>query len=196
MALVALVTVPDEGAADVVRSALDEVGIPVELRRVGLENPYRGSVLAAPWRIMVPEERLDEARRWLDRVEQELADEVESQAGVAEGSEAVTEPPLPDPTRRSPKIAWALGLAAILVFPVVCFYVRAWRRGALWLGMFLLPLVLLGVRAVSGYELLPQIEPPLERIDTLLLILIWAKLADLFVGLLLIVLRRRSASPA
>src|SRR3954471_12349585 len=111
MALVPLVTVPDEGAADVVRSALDEVGIPVELHRVRPEDPYRGSVLAAAWGVMVPEERLDEARRWLDRVQEELADEVESQAGVAEASEAVAER-VPDAPRRSPKISWALGLSA------------------------------------------------------------------------------------
>jgi hypothetical protein len=194
MALVALVTVPDAGAAEVVSSALSEVDIPFEVQRAGPEDPYRGSVLAAPWRVMVPEERLEEARAWLDRVEKEIAEEIDTQAAAPAGPEgggAATDRPRPDPTRRSPKISWALGLAVVLVFPVVCFYVRAWRRGAIWMGMFVLPLVLM----VSGYEYLPAVEPPLARVDTLILILVWAKLADLFVGLLLIVLRRRSSAP-
>jgi hypothetical protein len=195
MALVALVTVPDAGAAEVVSSALAEVDIPFEVRRVGPEDPYRGSVLAAPWRVMVPEERLDEAREWLDRVEKEIAEEVDTQAAAPaepDGVEAVTDRPWPDPTRRSPKISWAVALAVVLVFPVVCFYVRAWRRGAVWMAMFVLPLVLL----MFGARFLPAIDPSLARADTLVLILVWAKLADLFVGLLIIVLRRRSTAPA
>jgi hypothetical protein len=75
---------------------------------------------------------------------------------------------------------------------VVCFYVRAWRRGAFWFGLFLLPLVLI----MAGYGIMPAVGPSLTRADTLLLIVVWAKLSDLFVGLLLIVLRRRSAAPA
>jgi hypothetical protein len=196
MADVALVTVPDEGAAETVRAALAEVDIPVRLERARPENPYRVQVLAGAWRILVPEERLAEAQLSLQRLEKEMAEEVDAQAAgwEPEGAAAAATPEVP--RRPGPKISFALALGALLPFPVSCFYVRARWRGAIWLGLVVAAFVL-AMAGDGGYRLLPFGEDsPLAYGDRLLLVCLFAKLADLFVALLLIAFRRRWPSPA
>lgn len=195
MADVALVTVPDEGAAETVRAALAEVDIPVRLERARPENPYRVQVLAGAWRILVPQERLADAQVLLARLEREMAEEVDAQAAGWEPEAAAAAPP-EVPRRPGPKISFALALGALLPFPVSCFYVRARWRGAIWLGLVVAAFVLAMVDD-GGYQLLPFGEDsPLAYGDRLLLVCIFAKLADLFVALLLISLRRRWPAPA
>jgi hypothetical protein len=90
-----LVVVPDEGAGDVIRSALVEAGIGVEVERAYADHPFRGQVLAEPWRILVAEEDLAAARLVLERLSHELEDEVEAQAAAS-----APEPDRPPPRRR------------------------------------------------------------------------------------------------
>lgn len=95
MSLVDLVVVPDEGAGEVVRGALVDAGIPVEVRRHRPDHPYIVDPRAEPWRIQVPEERLTEAQQVLKRLEHEMADELEAQALAAGPA-----PDEPKPRRR------------------------------------------------------------------------------------------------
>lgn len=190
MADVALVTVPDEGAADVVRAALEEVGIPVELQRAYPEHPYRGSALATPWKVLVPRERLAEAEEVLARTQREMAEEVDAQAGASAAAAEADKGAAP--TRR-PRITWAVALAFLLPLPVVCFYARAWRRGALWLGLTLVPFALVLARAIWSFAPGFAADSPLDYGDYLLLLFVAAKAADLFVALALIVLGRSPA---
>jgi hypothetical protein len=83
MGLTDLVVVPDEGAGQVVRAALAEAGIPVEVKRHRPDHPYIVDPRAEPWRIQVPEARLAEAQQVLKRLEHEMADELEAQALAA-----------------------------------------------------------------------------------------------------------------
>jgi hypothetical protein len=96
-----LVIVPDEGAGEVVRSALVEAGIPVEVERSYADHPFRVQVLAEPWRILVPEEQLAAARLVLDRLSHEVADDLEAQAAAATSTEP--ERPAPRPGTRRPR---------------------------------------------------------------------------------------------
>jgi hypothetical protein len=82
MARIELMIVPDEGAGEMVRSALVEAGIDVEVERVQIDHLFRPRVLAEPWRILVPEERVADARAALARLEHELAEELEAQAAA------------------------------------------------------------------------------------------------------------------
>jgi hypothetical protein len=84
MGRIDLLIVPDQGAADLVRAALTEAGIPVDVQRHYAEHPYQVFPLAEPWRIQVPEDRLQEAQQILARLEHEMAEEVEAQAMAAE----------------------------------------------------------------------------------------------------------------
>jgi phage terminase large subunit-like protein len=95
MRLTDLVVVPDEGAGQMVRSALAEAGIPVEVKRHHPDHPYVVDPRAEPWRILVPEARLGEAQQVLKRLEHEMADELEAQALAAGPS-----PDVPRPRRR------------------------------------------------------------------------------------------------
>jgi hypothetical protein len=97
MARAELLIVPDEGAGEVIRSALVEEGIPVEVERARLDHPFRPQVLAEPWRILVPAEQLTAARRVLERLSHALAGEVEAQA-AAHRPEPEPEPD-PEPGR-------------------------------------------------------------------------------------------------
>jgi hypothetical protein len=78
-----LVIVADQGAGEIVRTALAEVGIHAEVRRSYPEHPYIVAPLAEPWQILVPAERLTEAKQVLARLEHEMQDEVEAQALAA-----------------------------------------------------------------------------------------------------------------
>jgi len=94
MAFAELVVVADEGAGQMVRAALAEAGIAVEVKRHYPDHPYVAAPLAESWRILVPAERLPEAKMVLARLEQEMAEEVEAQA-LAAGP-----PPSDAPPRR------------------------------------------------------------------------------------------------
>jgi hypothetical protein len=83
MKLADLVVVADEGAGELVRAALVDAGIPVQVERHRPDHPYVVDPRAEPWRIQVPEARLAEAQQVLKRLEHEMADELEAQALAA-----------------------------------------------------------------------------------------------------------------
>jgi hypothetical protein len=175
MARVALVTVPDEGAAWTVRDALSADGITVEIERAGLDHPYTANALAKPMRVFVAAEDLERARAALAALEAEIAgseDELHAAALAAATPKAEDAPP----TERSvPKLSWAIALGLLLPIPVVCFYGRAWRTGALFAGLYLAGLVCAFV-GHPGVMLTPA-----------------SKIADLSAGLPLVALARRRA---
>ena len=98
MARVELMIVPDEGAGEMVRTALVEAGIDVHVERAYAPHPFGSQVLAEPWRILVPEDRVADARLALARLEHEVAQDLDAQAAA----HARNAPPAPDspPTRR------------------------------------------------------------------------------------------------
>jgi hypothetical protein len=100
MARVELMIVPDEGAGEMVRSALVEAGIEVEVERAYGGGPFRPQVLAEPWRILVPEEQVAEARLALTRLEHELAQELEAQAAAHTRANPPTEDAGPSRKKR------------------------------------------------------------------------------------------------
>jgi hypothetical protein len=212
MALVALVTVPDEGAVGVVTAALADAGIEAHVRPATPDHPYQTSALAKPFRISVAEADVEEARKVLARVQHEMAEEVDAQAAAAvpEARARGPESALPDVGHRRPRYSWALALAFIVPFPAVCFYARAVRAGALFLGLFL---VSVGYSFTGGIW---QVEPlgsptPVsgphdqDEIDwdeawhrggIILLLAGGAKAADLAVGLAAIARGRRRRAAA
>jgi Putative prokaryotic signal transducing protein len=126
MSRIALVTVSDEGAAEMVRAALVNAGIQPEFERAYLDDPYRVSIYAEPWRVFVPEDQLEAAQAALARLEHDVADEVEAQAMAWRSGEDPRPESGISPAWRPPKpaVAWALGLAALLPFLAFCFYAR------------------------------------------------------------------------
>jgi hypothetical protein len=141
MARVALVTLPDEGAADMVRGALNEVGIQPDFERVFLEHPYRSSILAEPWRVFVPADRLAEAQAAVARLVHDMAAEVETQAmawswrdqgqGQAQDDARARQGADPAPARAwrpsRATVAWALALTILIPFLTVGLYLRVAR---------------------------------------------------------------------
>jgi hypothetical protein len=190
MGRVALVTVPDEGAAWVVRDALATGGVTCEVQRVGLDHPYTANALARQMRVFVQDEQLAEARRLLAALEGEVANHDDDLAAEALAAGHLTEEaPVREAGPRSEvRISWALALGLLLPIPVVCFYARASKIGALFAGIFVVGMVYappwhLHVLGFSdGYdESLVGLMAPA------------AKVADLAVGLPLVVMRRRRA---
>jgi hypothetical protein len=199
MSRVVLVALPDEGAADLVRTTLAEAGIPGSIERAHREHPYAGA-LAAPWKVLIAEEHLKEAQAALARLEMEMAEEVDAQAALAAAGNpdvapagAGGGPADATDTRRLPRVSWALALALLVFFPVVCFYARAWKRGAVLLGLFVAGLALMLASGISDYQPALGGDGLLTFGDQLLLVFIATKLADLFIGLPRVVLLRRQA---
>jgi hypothetical protein len=179
MGRAALVTVPDEGAAWMVHDALTEAGIHAEVERAGADHPYAANALARPMRVFVQEEQLGEARRVLAALEHELAGSDEELAAEALGAVPQQPEPSTDPREpRLPRLSWAVALGLLLPIPVVCFYARAWRTGALFAGLYLAGLAC----ALAGHPGL--VLTPVS------------KGADLAVGIPLVILARRRAARA
>jgi hypothetical protein len=188
MGRVALVTVPDEGAAWVVRDALGAGGVSCEVQRVGLDHPYTASALARQMRVFVPDEQLAEARRLLAALEGEVANHDDELAAEALAAARLSEeaPVQEAGARADLRISWALALGLLLPVPVVCFYARASRIGALFAGIFVVGMVyappwhlhVLGFSDFYEESLVGLMAPA-------------AKVADLAVGVPLVVARRR-----
>jgi hypothetical protein len=176
MARAPLVTVPDEGAAWMVRDALTAEGIGVEVERAGPDHPYAANALANPMRLFVATEDLDRARALLAALEAEMAgseDELQAQA-MAAGHRNPDLAAAPG-ERSVPRLSWAIALGLLLPIPVVCFYGRAFRTGALFAGLYLAGLACFFL-GHPGVALTPA-----------------AKLADLSAGLPMVALARRRA---
>jgi hypothetical protein len=192
MARTALVTVPDEGAAWMVRDALKEGGISAEIERAGADHPYTTTALARPMRIWVPADQAPRARELLAALEADMAnheEELASEALAAGGVDPESAPPPSD--RSAPRLSWALALGLLLPIPVVCLYARAHRLGALFLGVFVV-----AVLYAPPWELrLFGFSEPDE--DAAMGLLAPAlKVVDVAVGLPLVMVRRRRAARA
>ena len=135
MARVALVTLPDEGAAEMVRGALNEVGIEPDFERVFLEHPYRSSILAERWRVFVPADRVHEAQAAVARLVHDMAEEVELQSMAwswrSEDDGGVPHDGEPArartwrPSRAT--VAWALALTILIPFLTIGLSLRGTR---------------------------------------------------------------------
>jgi hypothetical protein len=184
-----LATVPDEGAVDLIRAALEEAGIEVEVKRL-YPHPYAVSALATPFALRVPPASLDAARGVLARLSEELGEEVVAQAAVGAEPEPVV---LPRGVERSERrLRWALALGLVVPVPVVCFYAGAHRLGALLLGVFVTVFAWPFASAWAGL-----VAPNRPREGMLILALaVVVRLADLVIGLVLLAHRRRRAASA
>jgi hypothetical protein len=149
MSMVAVTTLRDPGSAEVAKEALDERGIPAEIRRLTNFTLYFGAPPAEEWEVRVPEERADDAKKVLDALTEELQQRVLAEAGVPPGEEDERGgDTLPPPELRPRKPAWAVAIALISPIPGLGFlYARAFRLGYLWLG---LSLVLWASPALTG----------------------------------------------
>jgi hypothetical protein len=125
MARIALVTVSDEGAAEMVRAALVDAGIVPEFERVYLD-PYRVTALAESWRVYVPSDRFLDAQNALARLEHEMVEEVEAQSKAWQ-ARADQPPEMAPPRRWRPSrqaVLWTLALTALFPFLAICLYAR------------------------------------------------------------------------
>jgi hypothetical protein len=195
MARVALVTVPDEGAAWMVRDALGDAGIEAEIERARADHPYMASALAHPMRIFVAKGDLERARGVLAALESELANHEEELSAEALAAGQITTESPADPARLDeralPRLSWALALGLLLPVPGVCFYARAPRLGGVLLGAFLI-----GVFYFSWGDLVWYFEDQDYAHPPPALIAPASKVADLALGLPLVILRRRRAARA
>jgi hypothetical protein len=190
MGRAALVTVPDEGAAWIVRDALAAGGVSCEVERVGLDHPYSANALARQMRIFVAEEHLAAAQRLLAALEGEVANHDEDLTAEALAAGRPEDVPGKDapPPGRDPRISWALALGLLLPIPAVCLYARASRLGAVLLGVFVMGMVYC---PPWDLQVLGFSDPKEDSVIGL--IAPGAKVADLAVGIPLVALRRRRA---
>jgi len=121
MARAPLVTVPDEGAAWMVRDALTSRGLTVEVEPAGAEHPYAVNALARPWRIWVPAEQLERARSLLAALEEEIANDEQdlSAQATAAGPAQAAEVPANRPS--GPWFLYFLTLVVVLILGAVCY---------------------------------------------------------------------------
>jgi hypothetical protein len=85
--VIAITTVRDPGAAEVARQALADAGIPVEVRRLGM-NPYFATLTGIELEVRVPEERLAEAEQVLALLSEASAEALLGQAALPLDPEA------------------------------------------------------------------------------------------------------------
>jgi hypothetical protein len=85
--VIAITTVRDPGAAEVARQALADAGIPVEVRRLGM-NPYFATLTGMELEVRVPAERLAEAEQVLAYLSEEAAEALLGQAALPLDPEA------------------------------------------------------------------------------------------------------------
>lgn len=85
--MIAITTVRDPGAAEVARQALADAGIPVEVRRLGM-NPYFATLTGMEFEVRVPAERLAEAEQVLAYLSEEAAEALRGQAALPLDPEA------------------------------------------------------------------------------------------------------------
>jgi hypothetical protein len=183
-----LVTVPDEGAAWIVRDALGAGGVTCEVEGVRREHPYAAGALAREMRIFVADEQLAEARRLLAGLEGEVANEQDELAAEAMAAGRTLEEAArgaPTAPQGPPKLRWALALGLLVPLPVVCYYARV-----RWLCF---------VFVVTFFVTLAYAAQELEEMDlrealggwSATTVLLAVKVADLLLGLGFVLARRR-----
>jgi hypothetical protein len=97
MKWVTVSSVRDEGAVQVAEEALDELGIPVDVRRMSTVGPYMPA--SEVWEIRVPEEQAVKAEHAIARIAHELEESVAAQAESAAEQAPVEEEPRARPPR-------------------------------------------------------------------------------------------------
>jgi hypothetical protein len=179
---VALATVGDPGAADVIVEALTSRGIESQMLRVLPDHPYQPAVLES-WRVLVPEERFEEANGALEALQLDAEHELPAQSqgqSSAPAEDHVDDLASNREKRTGRRVSGAaLALSFLFPFPITCFCVRAPVPGVAFLGAFIGALVKL-----SSFK---RETAPLE----LLWLLAAAKAGDLLVALAIATLRRR-----
>jgi len=176
---VALTTVGDLGAAEVIVEALSNRGIESKVSRVLADHPYQRSALE-PVRILVPEERFAESNDVLAALQVEVERDFPAQSGAGKADDDLA-PKLEKRANR--RVSYAtLWLGFAVPLPITCLCVGARLAGTLFLGVFIGDLVTL-----ATYE---RGTAPM----TLLWWLIGAKLGDLAVALAVSVRRGRAVS--
>jgi hypothetical protein len=121
MKRVAVTTVRDEGAAQVAKETLAELGIEVELRRQAI-NPYFGAATADVFEVRVPEDRLVEAEHALARLEKEVEEALIAAAGA---SVAEAEPPKPTVERNRLTAPAIFMIAMIALLALAYIYMES-----------------------------------------------------------------------
>lgn len=173
MDFVVLTTVQDEGAAQIAKDAVAELGIPVRVQRRSM-NPYFAILTHDTFEIRVPAERLAEAQQalaWLERDARLALDGSPGEPGTA---------PAAGPAPR--KMSFAVALGCLLPFPASCFYARRFGLGWLLCGLF------------AGALLWGSLDPH-HRADAFGLG-VAIKAADALLAPLLIAVERRRERPA
>jgi hypothetical protein len=186
MGRTALVTVPDEGSAWVVRDALAAGGVACQVERVGMENPYMANALARQMRVFVANEQLPEARRLLAALEGELANHADELTEEALAAARPDEEPAPAPAEWRPRVSAALALGLLVPIPLVCLYARISWLGLLFLVLFLASLA--NIPELRFLESVAELEWPLSVTG------LTTKLGDLIVGVVVVARRRAAAS--
>ncbi len=140
--LVVVATLQDSAAADVAREAIADAGIAAEVRRLG-GDAYFGSGTAYSYEVRVPGEAVDDARRVLTALEEDMEQAAIAAAGVPPGEEDERgSAALPPVEERPRKIAWAVALALVGPLPGVgALYARAFALGWTFVGMSLAGIV-------------------------------------------------------
>jgi hypothetical protein len=140
--LVALATVGDLGAAEVIVEALTSQGIQSQVSRVLADHPYQRSPLE-PVRVLVPEELFAEANGVLAALQLEVERDFPAEGGA--GAIAGSGDLAPELERRaSRRVSYAtLWLAFAVPLPITCLCVGARLAGTLFLGVFIGDLVTL-----------------------------------------------------
>ena len=135
MTMVAVTTLRDAAGAGVAEEALNDRGIPVEVRRLGV-NAYFGSPTAEEFEVRVPSDRLAEAHAVLDALEGALAEVLLAEAGVPPSADDERgSSDLPPPELRPRKPSWAVALGLVGPLPGCgLLYARAFRVGWTFVG--------------------------------------------------------------
>jgi hypothetical protein len=166
--MTAVTTLRDPGSAEVLREALAERDIPVEVRRTTNFQLYFGAP-GEEFELRVPAEHLDDARKLIEALSEELQKSVLAEAGVAPGENdaAYADDELPPPERRPRKPAWAVGISLISPIPGCgLLYARAFRLGYLVMG--LTGACVVGAAVLSDPEPLLGVVLLLKPLDAIL----------------------------
>jgi Putative prokaryotic signal transducing protein len=132
----AVATLRDAGSAEMIKEALTDRGIEVEVRRSNNTPLYFGAPSGEEFEIRVPPDRLEEARGLIDALTEQLERDVIAAAGVPAEDDDDESDALPEPEERPRKPMWALAIGLVGPIPGCgLLYARAFRLGYLFMGL-------------------------------------------------------------
>jgi hypothetical protein len=134
MARAPLVTVPDEGAAWIVRDALTAGGVTVQVEPAGAEHPYAVNALARPMRVWVPAEQLDRARSLLAALEEEIGNDDKQLSAEAMAAGHGQAAAVPGPPRSGFWFLYFLTLVVVILLGAIGYLTDPHRVESLGLG--------------------------------------------------------------